>query len=75
VGLHGRFGHVSPSGLAHPGPSSLPFSIFFFTAHLEFSLGLAHASNPCGPEIFPPISISLEILLKYDQKPENLKRE
>jgi hypothetical protein len=33
MGLHGRFGHVSPSGLARPGP--LPLLSFYFFPHLS----------------------------------------
>jgi hypothetical protein len=53
-GLHGLFGHVSPSGLARPGPSPLLFFSFFFYIHQEFLLGRPKTPHPHGPVVFPP---------------------
>jgi hypothetical protein len=47
-------GHAGPCGLAHPGPSSLPFS--FFPPPPGFSPGPAQFCTPERPRRFPPIS-------------------
>jgi hypothetical protein len=54
-GLHGRLGHVSPSGLAHPGPLS-PLFLFYFISHLhlEFLLGWPTVQKPRGPGVSRP---------------------